>query len=50
VRSVASGSRVTLTHGGEALGEIAPLLRQEYLPGRRHAFLELYASFARREC
>jgi len=44
----AGGSRVTLTHGGwEALGEIAPLLRQEYLPGWRHVFANLYAAFAR---
>ncbi|HEU0225325.1 MAG TPA: SRPBCC domain-containing protein [Steroidobacteraceae bacterium] len=42
-----SGSRVTLTHGGwEALGEIGPLLRQEYVPGWRHVLGELFAAFA----
>jgi len=41
------GSRVTLTHGGwEALGEIAPLLRQEYIPGWRHVLCVRYAEFA----
>jgi uncharacterized protein YndB with AHSA1/START domain len=40
------GSLVTLTHGGwEALGEIGPLLRQEYLPGWRHVLGELFASY-----
>lgn len=43
-----SGSRVTLTHGGwDALGEIAPLLRREYMPGWQHVFGELFASYAR---
>ncbi len=42
-----AGSRVTLTHGGwEALGEIGPLLRQEYLPGWRHVLGELYVRYA----
>lgn len=42
-----SGSRVTLTHGGwEALGEIGPLLRQEYLPGWRHVLGTLFAAYA----
>jgi len=44
----AGGSRVTLTHGGwEVLGEIGPLLRQEYLSGWRHVFVNLFAEFAR---
>jgi len=43
-----SGSRVTLTHGGwEALGEIAPILRREYVPGWRYVFGECFATFAR---
>ncbi len=43
------GSRVTLTHGGwEALGEIAPLLRQEYVSGWRNVFGIIYAGFAGR--
>lgn len=38
-----AGSRVTLTHGGwEALGEIAPLLHREYLPGWRKILAECY--------
>jgi uncharacterized protein YndB with AHSA1/START domain len=42
------GSRVTLTHGGwEALGEIAPILRQEYVPGWRYVFGECFGTFAR---
>jgi uncharacterized protein YndB with AHSA1/START domain len=41
------GSRVTLTHGGwEALGEIAPLLRQEYAAGWRHVFGNMFAARA----
>jgi len=41
------GCRVTLTHGGwEALGEIAPILRREYVPGWRHVFGELFAGYA----
>lgn len=41
------GSRVTLTHGGwEALGEIGPLLRQEYVPGWRLVLGGPYAEFA----
>ncbi|MEX1995083.1 MAG: SRPBCC domain-containing protein [Steroidobacteraceae bacterium] len=43
-----AGSRVTLTHGGwETLGEIAPLLRQEYVPGWRHVLGTLFAGFLR---
>ncbi len=43
-----SGSRVTLTHGGwEALGEIAPILRREYVAGWQHVFGEVFAGFAR---
>jgi uncharacterized protein YndB with AHSA1/START domain len=43
-----AGSRVTLTHGGwEALGEIGPLLRQEYVPGWRHVLGALEAACAR---
>jgi uncharacterized protein YndB with AHSA1/START domain len=43
------GSRVTLTHGGwERLGEIAPILRREYLPGWQHVFAELFGGYARR--
>lgn len=45
----AGGSRVTLTHGGwEALGEIAPLLRHEYLPGWRQVFANRFAEYVRR--
>ena len=45
----AGGSRVTLTHGGwEALGEIAPILRHEYVSGWRNVFGKIYAGFARR--
>jgi len=44
-----TGSRVTLTHGGwERLGEIAPILRREYVPGWRYVLGECFASFARR--
>ncbi|MGH8250620.1 MAG: SRPBCC domain-containing protein [Steroidobacteraceae bacterium] len=43
----AGGSRVTLTHGGwEALGEVGPLLRQEYVAGWRRVFGVVYAQFA----
>ena len=43
------GCRVTLTHGGwEALGEIAPIMRREYLPGWQHVFGELYGRYAGR--
>lgn len=46
---LAQGSRVTLTHGGwDALGEIAPIMRREYVPGWRHVFGHLYAGFAGR--
>jgi uncharacterized protein YndB with AHSA1/START domain len=42
-----AGSRVTLTHGGwEALGEIGPLLRQEYIPGWQHVLGVLCAALA----
>lgn len=45
---LATGSRVTLTHGGwEALGEIAPILRREYAAGWEHVFGGAYAGFAR---
>lgn len=41
------GCRVTLVHGGwEALGELAPILRREYLPGWQHVFGELFARYA----
>ncbi len=41
------GCRATLTHGGwEALGEIAPILRREYVPGWRLVFGELFAGYA----
>ncbi len=44
------GSRVTLTHGGwEALGEIAPILRQEYASGWRNVFAVIYAGFVARD-
>jgi uncharacterized protein YndB with AHSA1/START domain len=44
-----AGSRVTLMHGGwDALGEIGPLLRQEYLPGWRHVLGERFAAYALR--
>jgi uncharacterized protein YndB with AHSA1/START domain len=43
------GSRVTLTHGGwESLGEIAPILRHEYVSGWQNVFGSIYAGFARR--
>ncbi len=45
-----SGSRVTLTHGGwEALGEVAPILRREYVPGWRYVFGECFGTFADRQ-
>ncbi len=45
--TAAGGSRATLTHGGwENLGEIGPLLRQEYVPGWRRVFGRLFAEFA----
>jgi uncharacterized protein YndB with AHSA1/START domain len=41
------GCHATLVHGGwEALGEIAPILRREYVPGWRHVFGELFARYA----
>jgi uncharacterized protein YndB with AHSA1/START domain len=44
--ALASGSRVTLTHGGwEALGEIAPILRREYAAGWRTVLGESFAGF-----
>lgn len=43
------GSRATLTHGGwEALGEIAPILRREYVAGWQRVFGELYPAFLKR--
>jgi uncharacterized protein YndB with AHSA1/START domain len=45
----ASGTRVTLTHGGwEALGEIAPILRREYAAGWPEVLAACYASHAAR--
>jgi len=45
--AIPGGSRATLTHGGwEALGEIGPLLRKEYVPGWQKVFGEFFASFA----
>jgi uncharacterized protein YndB with AHSA1/START domain len=42
------GCRVTLTHGGwEALGEIAPILRREYVAGWRDVLDDFFAPFAR---
>lgn len=42
-----AGTVVSLRHGGwEALGEIAPLLRAEYVPGWHHVFKELYGAYA----
>ena len=42
------GSRVTLTHGGwEALGEIGPLLRQEYAPGWLQVLRQSFAAYLR---
>ncbi len=47
--SVGRGSRVILTHGGwEALGEIASVLRREYVPGWQHVFGDLFGGYARR--
>ena len=44
-----AGSRVTLTHGGwDAFGEIAPILRREYVSGWQNVFGKIYADFARR--
>jgi uncharacterized protein YndB with AHSA1/START domain len=44
------GSRVTLRHGGwEALGEIAPILRREYVPGWRYVLGDCFAAFAREQ-
>lgn len=43
------GCRVRLTHGDwHLLGEIAPLLRREYLAGWQYVFGELYARYAGR--
>jgi uncharacterized protein YndB with AHSA1/START domain len=45
---LATGARVTLTHGGwEALGEIAPLLRREYATGWRDVLEIHFAGRAR---
>jgi uncharacterized protein YndB with AHSA1/START domain len=47
--SAAGGSRVTLTHGGwEALGEIGPLLRREYVSGWQNVLGVGYADYAAR--
>lgn len=47
--SAGGGSRATLTHGGwEALGEIAPILRREYVAGWQRVFGELYPAFLER--
>jgi uncharacterized protein YndB with AHSA1/START domain len=41
------GSTVTLTHGGwEALGEIAPILRREYVAGWQKVLDDRFARFA----
>lgn len=43
------GSLVTLTHGGwEALGEVAPILRREYVAGWQHVLGTVYAAFVTR--
>lgn len=43
------GCRATLVHGGwDRLGEIAELLRREYMPGWRKVFGECFAEYARR--
>lgn len=48
-RPAAGGSRVTLTHGGwEALGEIGPLLRREYVSGWQNVLGVVYADYAAR--
>jgi len=48
--AAATGSRVTLTHGGwEALGEIAPILRREYATGWPVVLGESYARFVTRK-
>lgn len=42
-----TGCQATLTHAGwESLGEIGPLLRQQYASGWRHLFGELFARYA----
>ena len=44
----ADGVRVTLTHGGwENLGEIAPILRREYVSGWQYVLGTIYANFIR---
>jgi uncharacterized protein YndB with AHSA1/START domain len=44
--AAASGSRVTLTHGGwETLGEIGPLLRQEYVSGWHYVLGNLFVGY-----
>jgi uncharacterized protein YndB with AHSA1/START domain len=44
-----AGSRVTLTHGGwDALGEIAPILRREYVSGWENVLGKIYADFVNR--
>jgi uncharacterized protein YndB with AHSA1/START domain len=45
--AIGNGSRVTLTHGGwETLGEIGPLLRQEYVPGWRQVLGRQFSGYA----
>ena len=47
--AIAGGCRARLVHGRwEALGEIAPILRAQYVPGWQHVFAELFARYARR--
>ena len=44
-----AGTRVTLTHGGwDALGEIAPILRREYVSGWENILGKIYADFVHR--
>jgi len=47
--ATSQGCRVTLVHGGwAALGEIAPLLRAQYVPGWQQVLGEHYARHAQR--
>jgi len=44
-----NGCRATLVHGGwDSLGEVAPLLRREYVPGWQTVFGECFAAYAQR--
>lgn len=44
------GCRARLVHGGwDKLGEVAPLLRREYVPGWQRVFGECFARYARRQ-